>query len=282
VYSAAGKTDRVAHLRSLSEDQKEKKKLHKKILIIGAAILAAILLIIISSKISQARKYSENNIKLKLVNTESVQVPLTQFDLQIKNGCTKELYRIKMTFYFYDSQDNLIVSTGLNTFCNLSPKEEATWTITLHESAAADLYPYYFEELKVTAAIENLHFSYPDHIVELGEGKERVLQKAEKPDASKLAAVKQKLEDAFTGFDPVRVTDFDFEGRATDFATVLDELWEDIIRNEELLSRVYEKAAEYESDEQYEKAYYLFTLLASVDYKDSEDRAYTCAMQTYY
>lgn len=194
VYSAAGKTQQAAHLRALSEEQKEKKKQLRNMLIIGAAILAAILLIIISSKISQAMKYSANNMKLTLVNTDSVKTPVTEFKLEIRNGCTEYLRSIDMTFYFYDSQDNLIVSTGLNTSCNLSHRKSATWTISLHEAVAEALAPYRFEELKITVAIESLYFSDPYHREDLGEGKERVLKEAEKMDVIRRQTLPVTLE----------------------------------------------------------------------------------------
>ncbi len=282
VYSAAGDTHRVSHLRELSERQKSKKKNKKIALISGAVVLAAILLIFGISKISQARKYSASNVKLTLVNAESVQEPVTEFNIKIKNDCTRYLDRIDLTFCFYDSEDNLIVSTGLSTFCNLAQDAEASWMITLHEDVVEDLYWYSFEELRVTAAINKLYFLNDRHEEDMGEGKERVLKEAQKPDNSETKVIEKKLTDAFNAFDDVRASDADFETKAMEFATALDEIWEDVIRNKNLLADMYEKAENYQEDAEYEKAYYVFSLLANVGYEDSEDRAYQCAMSASY
>ena len=281
VYSAAGDTHRVSHLRELSEKQKGKKKSKKIALISVAVMLAAILLIIGISKISQARKYSANNIKLTLVNEESVQEPVTEFDIQIVNGCSEDLSSIEMTMCFYDSQKVLVATTELRLTGYMASKDSAVMTVDLHKDVVDALYWYSFDELKITVAINYISFNNY-HREDLGEGKERVLKEAQKPDASKTKLLEKKLTDAFNAFDDVRASDADFEIKAMEFATALDEIWEDVIRNKNFLAYMYEKAENYQEDAEYVKAYYVFSLLANVRYEDSEDRAYQCAMSASY
>ncbi len=282
VFSANGNKEQVAFLRELSEKQKGKKETKKKALVFGGVILAVALLIFLIGRINQARRYSVNNIKLSLVNVEMVTDPVSEFEIQIKNGCTEYLDKLDMTLHFYDSKGKLIVSSGLSTFCNMPHNEVRNWTVTLHQEAVDALYPYSFDELKITAAVNKLYFFGSYHEEDAGEGKEVVLKKAEKAAASKKDKTREKLDDAFAAFDTVKVTDGDFETQTMEFATALDEIWEEIIRDQDLMARMYEKAEEYQKDAEYEKAYFVFTLLANVEYEDSQDRAYECAVSASY
>lgn len=281
VYSASGDTQQVSHLRELSEKQKGKKKNKKIALISVAVVLAAILLIIGNSKISQVVKYSASNIKLSLVNEESVYEPVTEFDIQIVNGCREDLSGMDMTLRFYDSEKMLICTSTLDLTGYMASKDESVMTIELHDDIVEELYWYSFDELKITIAINNISFNNY-HREDLGEGKERVLKEAQKPDPAKIAELEKKMADAFEKFDKVKVTDADFEAKAMEFATSLDEIWDDIIRNKTLLEDMYKKAKDYQKNAEYEKAYYMFSLLANVGYEDSEERAYQCAMSASY
>lgn len=281
VFAAAGDTQSVTYLRELSEKQKGKKKNKKIVLICAAAALAVVLLIFIGSRISRAKKYSAGNIKLTLVNTESIQEPLTEFDIQILNGCSEDLSGLDMTVCFYDSEKELISTTELELAGYMASKGEKTMSVTLHNDVVEALYYYSFDELEITAAINDISFNN-FHREDLGEGKERVLKQARKPDASEMKAIEKKLSDAFTAFDEADVNSGDFEQQAMEFAAALDDIWGDITHSRTLLETMYTKAEDYRTDEEYEKAYYVFSLLATVGYEDSEDRAYECAMQVSY
>lgn len=277
VYSAAGDTQHVSHLRELSEMQKGKKQQKKKMLITGAVILGVALVIFIAGRISDAIKYSANNIKMTLKNVETIQEPLTEFDIQINNGCSEDLSGIEMTLRFYDSKKALITTTELRLSGYMASKDSAVMTVTLHEDIAESLYWYSFDELRITVAINKISFNNY-HREDLGNGKERVLKKAQKPDTSKIEALEKKVSDAFEKFDNVHLKDADFEAKAMEFATALDAIWEDLIRNKGLLADMYEKAKSYQKNAEHEKAYYVFSLLATVDYEDSADMAYECAI----
>ena len=281
VYRAAGDTQKVSYLRELAQKQKGKKAHTKKLLITGAALFAIILIFIIGGKISNAVKYSAHNIKLTLVNAENVQEPLTEFDIQIKNGCTEDLSGMEITFRFYDNQNALITATNLRLSGYMAAKEEKQVNVTLHNDVVGELYWYHFEELKITVEIISLDFNELWNDPETN-GKEKVLKKAQKPDQSKITEIEKKLSDAFKIFDAASVTDADFEAQATEFGAALDEIWEDVVRNKTLLQTMYEKAEEYQKDAEYEKAYCVFALLAAEGYEDSEDKAYECAMSIGY
>lgn len=277
VFSANGNEEQVVFLRNLSEKQKGKKETKKKALITGGVILAVILFIFIAGKISNAIKYSANNIKLTLVNTESVQEPLSEFDVQIKNGCSEDLSGLDMTLRFYDSEKTLICTSSLDLTGYMASKDEKTMTINLHDDVVEDLYCYSFRELRITVAINHIDFNN-FHREDLGEGKERVLKKAQKPDKSKTEETEEKLDAALVQFAEVDINSSDFEDQAAQFGAQLDGIWDQVTRSQQLMEKIYEEAQAYQKAEEYEKAYMLFGLLATQEYADSQDKAYECAM----
>lgn len=285
VYTAAGDIQMVNYLRELSQRQKGKKE-GKKAALLGSLLAGAAVLVVLTLvvaifavvKLFQARKYSANNIEITLVNQEAVQSPVSEFDIRIRNGCTAYLDKIEMTFYFYDSKNNLITSTGVSSFCSMIHKDEKTWNITLHQDAANDLYYYSFDELKITVAINKLYFFTYNHTEDLGEGKERVLKKAERSLGWADSKTAQKLQDAFEILDATHINDSDYQEQAMEFGYALDEIWNDVVRDRVHLQTMYEKAEQYRDDRQYDKAFYVFSLLATVEYEDSEQQAAQCAM----
>lgn len=280
-FRAAGDTQRESYLRELSEKQKGQKKNKKIALISGVALLALALLIFICGRISHSIKYSANHIDLTLVNTEDVQEPITKLDIQIINGCKEDLSGLDMKMRFYDSDKVLIAATTLDFAGYMASKAEQIMTINLNDDVVEALCYYSFEEVEITMAINCVRFNN-FHREELGEGRERALKQAQKPDDTKNKVIEQKLNDAFRIFDEADVNDGDFEEQAMEFATALDDIWEDVARNKTLLETMYTKAEDYQAEAEYEKAYYVFSLLATVGYEDSEDRAYECAMQVSY
>lgn len=282
VYTAAGNDRMVTYLKGLSQQQKDNRQVKKTATIgiaIGCAAVLAIVLLILGmfglAKLSRMRQYSANNIELTLVEQERVQWPVRELKLQIKNGCTVYLDKIKITFRFYDSDGSLLSTTHVDTFCNMSRDEERTWTINLHEDVVEELYAYSFEELRITVAINRLNFFSRNHTEDLGEGKERVLKKAQKPTLAD-KSVDRKLEKAFEILDRTKESDKDFAERAMDFGYALDQIWENVTQKPALLETMYEKAVQYWENAEYEKAYYVFSLLATVNYKDSEQQSTDC------
>ena len=281
VFSAVGDTQKVAYLRELSEKQKNNKKIKKIVLISIAAVLSFILFVIFAARVSHNRKYSPNNIKMTLVNVDSIQEPLTEFDIEIDNGCRKDVSRLQITLRFYDSENTLLYTTSVDMSGYMESRDECVMTIKLHRDVSEALYWYSFDELRITVAINYVGFNnyrYKD----LGDGKERILKKSQKPDKSEIEAIGKKLTEAFAHLDGVKETDSNFEEKIMEFATALDAIWNDVYRNRTHLNTMYEKAEQYQENEEYEKAYYVFSLLANIEYKDSADRAYECAMYVPY
>lgn len=57
---------------------------------------------------------------------------------------------------------------------------------------------------------------------------------------------------------------------------MLDNIWEDMLKSKTLLKDMYNKGCNYQKNKEYEKAYFLFSLLANYDYEDSYSRANEC------
>lgn len=256
----------------------------KKLFFVG--FIAAVILIVIAiansifAPIDRSRFVKDTDgrkIELSLVNWEDAQAPLTALDLSIENDFDRDLAGLTIELHFYDSDDKLIHTTTLPLSGYMAAQDEKTLNVKLHDAAVEDLYWYSPEEIGITAEITEINFNdtYDDPPVKNGK---QVLKEAEKPDESKQDAVDKKLDAAFKLFDAVDINGVDFEQKTAEFGAALDEIWEDVIRSDALSKKVYNKAAQYEADKEYEKAYMLFSLLASVEYKDSETRAYNCAL----
>lgn len=67
-----------------------------------------------------------------------------------------------------------------------------------------------------------------------------------------------------------------FEADITSAVSLLDNIWDDVSKSDVLLKELYDEAAKYESYEGYEKAYFLYALLANLEYKDSSSKMQEC------
>lgn len=255
----------------------------KKLFFVG--VIAAVILVVIAIATSIFAPIDRSNfvkdtdgrkIELSLVNWEDAQAPLTALDLSIENDFDRDLAGLTIELHFYDSDDKLIHTTTLPLSGYMAAHDEKTLNVKLHDAAVEDLYWYSPEEIGITAEITEINFN-DTYDAPVKNGK-KVLKEAEKPDESKQDAADKKLDAAFKIFDAVDINGVDFEQKTAEFGAALDEIWEDVIRSDALSKKVYNKAAQYETDKEYEKAYMLFSLLASVEYKDSETRAYNCAL----
>lgn len=240
----------------------------KKILLIAAAVVAVILLIVfIGRQISDYQKYSINNIGIELV--ESVNEPISELELKFDNGCKVGISTLSTVIRFYDSENTELCSTNVD-FERLEAKTTGTSSVRLDNKSQEALYYYSLEELKVTIAITEI--SYWDYTSDsFGEGKERVLKEAE--DGSSKDEVKKLFEEALNAFDAVDLSANDYQQQLLSASEKLDEIWNDIARSPDLSNEMYEHAKSYYENEEYEKAYFFFTMLSTIDYQDSSQLA---------
>ena len=118
----------------------------------------------------------------------------------------------------------------------------------------------------MTIAITEI--SYWDYTSDsFGEGKERVLKEAK--ESSRKDEVKKLFEEALSTFDAVDLSANDYQQQLLSASEKLDEIWNDIARSPDLSNEMYEHAKSYYENKEYEKAYFFFTMLSTINYKDS-------------
>lgn len=263
LYKSSNNHARVKELEALISKQKNMQK-GKKILLIAAAVVAVILLIVfIGRQISDYQKYSINNIGIELV--ESVNEPISELELKFDNGCKVGISTLSTVIRFYDSENTELCSTNVD-FERLEAGTTGTSAVNLDDKSQEALYYYSFDELKMTITITEI--SYWDYTSDsFGEGKERVLKEAK--ESSRKDEVKKLFEEALSTFDAVDLSANDYQQQLLSASEKLDEIWNDIARSPELSNEMYEHAKDYYANNEYEKAYFFFTMLSTINYKDS-------------
>lgn len=267
LYKSSNNQTRVKQLESLITKQKNMQKGKKILLIAGAAIAVILLIVFIGKQISNHQKYSINNIKIELA--ETVPEPISELELQFENGCKVGISTLSAVIRFYDFENTELCSTNVD-FERLEAESTGTSTVRLDEQSQEALYYYSFDELKVTIAITEI--SYWDYTSDsFGEGKERVLKEAE--EISNKDEVKELFDEAISAFDAVDLSAGDYQQQLLAASEKLDQIWNNIVRSPELSNAMYEHAKSYYKNEEYEKAYLFFSMLATVEYNDSAQLA---------
>lgn len=250
-------------------------------LISAVALVVIAILISIFAPIDRS-KFVKNTdgskIGLSLSNWEAVQDPIASFDISIENGFDRDLAGLDIELQFYDGNNDLIQTTTLNLSGYMPAQEEKTLTVKLHNDVVEALYWYSTSEIGITAQITEINFNDSfgnDPPVDNGK---HVLKDSKKPDNSKKEDLESKLETALAILNAADAKGINFETQIAEVGTVLDPIWEDVIRDRSSLEKIYQEATHHEQNREYEKAYILFGLLGTIDYADSTDRAQSCAL----
>lgn len=274
LYQSAGNEQKVNELMSYTQKQKAKKKATKIGIMIGAAVIAFIALLYVFNLI----KYNAN-ISVSFDGAPYADGwSYNELPMVFKNKGLTDISSLTGVMTFYDEDGDQITATRLN-LSNLPHGEEREWEITLDSSSANKLYEYHFESVKITWATTSVYFSnYRSK--DFGEGKERTIKKITKKsdeiDKALEDSIRKQYDAAMDAYDAVNINSPSFETDITNAVAMLDNIWEDILKSKTLLKDMYNKGCNYQKNKEYEKAYFLFSLLANYDYEDSYSRANEC------
>lgn len=274
LYQSSGNEDKANELMSYTQKQKAKKKATKIGIMIGAAVIVFIALLYAFDLI----KYN-TNISVSFDGAPYADGwSYNKLPMVFKNKGLVDISSLTGIMTFYDEDGNHITSTRLN-LSNFPYGEDQKWEITLDSSSARLLYNYHFESVKITWATTSVYFSnYKSK--DLGEGKERTIKKitkkSEEIDKALEDSIRKQYDAAMKAYDAVNINSPSFETDITNAVAMLDDIWEDMLKSKTLLKDMYNKGCGYQKNKEYEKAYFLFSLLANYDYKDSYSRANEC------
>lgn len=270
-------------LVAVRQSEKEKKQLpfFRAGVIFAAVLVVLAILISIFAPIDRS-KFVKNTdgrkISLSLIKWESVQEPVAEFDISIENGFDRDLAGLDIELQFYDGDNELIQTTTLNLSGYMPAQEKKTLTVKLHNDVVDALYWYSTEEIGITANITGINFNDTVNADPPIDNGKRVLKDAQKPDESKQKGLEDKLDAALAKLKDANAQGAIFDSQVEEVGSAFNEIWEDVIRDQSLLEKIYQEAVCYEQSKEYEKAYILFGLLSVNGYEDSEQRAYACAL----
>lgn len=287
LYQADKNDARVSILMSYTKKQKNIKNAKKLVIKIAAVFVAIVALIFVVNKISYARKYSVNNVAISVVNKEDSNNSayydnyLTELTLEIKNKSSQEIREVKGEMKIFNSNDEELLSAttslGLDVEAGKTVKTileiDSSVSDNLEEICSLDL-----ENLKITFKITSIIFENY-HQKEYDNTNHKVIKKITIPKSykeEKTNKLKEQYNKAMNEYEKVDITSSSFQNDITEAVSLLDDIWEDVLKSDELVDDLYGKALEYKTNEEYEKAYFLFELLSHSNYKDSDEQALDC------
>lgn len=283
LYQADQNDARVSALMSYAKMQKNARHAEKLALRIAAIVVAAISLIFIFNRIRYSRKYSVNNIVVSVTEKENslnsyyyddYQTDLT---VEVKNKSSLDIFQVQGKMKIYNSDDDILVDANTTLSLNVESGESVKTVLSVDYGVTEkieELYALDLENLKITFKISKVIYEgyegkdYPD-------SKEKVIHKVSKDRSykeEKAEKLQEQFDIAIEEYEKVDVTSPTFANAIYLF----EEIWEDVVKSDDLLNELYDTAENYKGDEEYEKAYFLFNLLSSAEYKDSEEQANEC------
>ena len=271
LYKSAGNEQRAAEIMTYTTKQKNR-KYYRKLIIVATLVSLVVLALFILLK---SLKYNPS-ISLKFVNEfygrdwEDEQV---NFLIQAKSWV--DVQRVSGMMIFYDSHDKEITRMTLN-IPNLPCKKEKDYNLQINSNTARELDGTRFSELKITFAVTDVLFENGKR-KDLGKGSAKVVKKHGEGDADCSSQTRKRYEEAMNSYDGVDITSRNALYDLTEAIALIDDNWNEVMNSWSLLEDMYKRADEYLKEEQYEKAYYLFSLLSVyLDYEDSTEKARLC------
>ena len=287
LYQADKNDARVSELMSYTKKQKNVKHAKKLAIRIAVIVVAVLLLIVIFNYINYSRKYSVNNIVISVTDKENslnsnyyddYQTDLT---LEVKNKSSLDVIEVQGEMKIYNSDDDELVDANTTLSLNVESGETVKTVLSVDYGVTKnieELYGLDLENLKITFKISNVIYEgykgkeYPD-------SKEKVIHKITEDKSykdEKESKIKEQFDTAIEEYKKVDITSPTFESDITNAVSLLDDIWEDVLKSDELLKELYDTAVNYKENNEYEKAYFLFGLLSSAEYKDSYKQASDC------
>jgi len=287
LYRSEKNESMVEELMSYTKKQRDTKQTKKLVTRIGIIVAAAILLIFAINKISYARKYSVNNIVISVADKDNNDNATyyggyeTELTLEVKNKSSQGIKTVDGEMKIYNSDDDLLLDVNAKLNINVESGETSETTLKINSNNTKnieELYTLDLENLKITFKVTAVIYEdynqtdYPD-------AKEKVINKITEEKSYKevkASKLKTQYNKAMSEYKKIDVNSATFEDDVVNVISILDDVWEDLLASDKYLDDLYSNAMEYKNNEEYEKAYFLFGLLSSAEYKDSDVQANEC------
>ena len=198
--------------------------------------------------------------------------------MEFKNKGFVDISYFSGVMCFYDESGKKLNATKLE-LSNLPHGKKQELDLTLDSDSVQKLSDNSFASLKITFAITQINYS--DYTFkDFGDGKEKTIKSSTESNKKAQKEKNEKLQKSFDAamkaYDSVDVNSPTFETDIVNAVSKLDDIWDDVLKSKALLKDMYNKACTYQKNEEYEKAYFLFALLAKYDYEDSYSKANDC------
>lgn len=280
--------------RKRKEQEKANAEASRKKRTRNIAIFAIIIAIIIGSvvftKVKDAIQYSENNVVISILskgpgNDDSSYYDgyVTGLEIEVKNKGSLDILELKGLMEIYNSDENKLLATNVTLSGDMKSKKTVTFDLDIDERESEEIRELYnadLEELKITFQLSNVIYEgYKGK--DFDDAKVRTLNKiSKKSDGTKKDPVRKEVREQFDKalkvYEEVDINSPTFEADITDAVSMFDSIWDDVAKTDILLEELYSEAETYKSYEGYEKAYFLFGLLANLEYKDSKTKMQEC------
>lgn len=271
LYESAGEKKKADELFAYTAKQRMRKKTVKIAIIAGAAVLALIVL----QYVFNLLKYNTNVYVALGDEAYDDGWSYRELPMTFKNKGWVDISYLSGVMTFYDEDGNTITAVKLDV-SGLPHGEEQTLALTLNASSAQMLYDTHYEAVKITFAVT--YIRYIDNTEKNpGDGKEKTIKKitasAKEIDEANKSSLRATYDAAMKAYDDVDVKSPNGQTELVNAISMLDDVWEDILKSEELMQDMYDKACAYQNKEEYEKAEVLFSLLAYYDFNGGASRS---------
>lgn len=272
------------------EDAAAARKKRARSITIFAVIIAIIVGSVIFTKISNAIKYSENNVVVSILSkgegfddSSYYDGYVTGLEIEVKNKGSLDIKEIKGLMEIYNADDDKLLATNVTLTGDIKAKKSVEFELDIDERESDEIIELYnseLEELKFTFQLSYVIYEGYDK-KEFDDAKVRTLTKAtKKSDSNKKDNVKKEVREQFDNalkaYADVDINSSTFESDITSAVSMFDNIWNDVTKSDVLLEELYAEAGKYVSYEGYEKAYFLYGLLANLEYKDSRTQMQAC------
>lgn len=274
LYQSIGDENRAAELMNYTQKQRTKQKSKKFIVCASAAVV----LIVIVFFVFNLMKYNTNVYVGFGEDTLSDNWVSETIPMEFKNKGFVDISYFSGVMCFYDERGKELSATRLE-ISNLPHGKKQKLDLTLDSDSVRKLSGYSFASLKITFAITKINYS--DYTFkDFGDGKGKIIKRSTESNESaqkeKNEKLKKNFDAAMKAYDLVDVNSPTFETDIVNAVSKLDDIWDDVLKSKTLLKDMYDKACSYQKNAEYEKAYFLFALLAKYGYEDSDSKANDC------
>lgn len=282
----AAEEKRLAEERARQEEAERirRKKQKTKKTIIAVAVLAVVILgIIIYTSVQNAR-YSDDNVSITVVEKygENATSNKLYFTLvfEAENNGSVDIHQMVGNFKIFNLDGDCLLSETLTLNGTLKPDNILQYDVEISLSNIEkniEIFETDLLGLKMTYQLTAIEFE-GYKIKEYKNGDIKVINgdESNNENGSVNSNLRKKFDSILEAFQTADCFDSTYSEDLSGAVDKLSSLWNNIKSNKELLNELYTVANKYHENGQCEKAYYIFTYLETISYKDTSERAREC------